>query len=90
MRSLDPLVRYIDEQFSTYLSQEKSLERRQLHDSRVHAVIYFVRPDSGLRPFDLIALRALGQRANVIPVIAKADTLTRDEMAHIKQRVRCV
>ena len=33
-------------------------------------------------------MKLLAERVNVIPVIGKADTLTRDELAHYKRKVR--
>lgn len=41
-----------------------------------------------LRPLDLEFMRRLSKIVNVVPVIAKADTLTLDERAEFKQRVR--
>jgi septin 3/9/12 len=40
-----------------------------------------------LRPLDIIVLKKLGEIVNVIPVIAKCDTLTLDERAKFKERV---
>lgn len=41
-----------------------------------------------LKPLDIITMKELGNRVNLIPVIAKADTITPQEMAAFKQRVR--
>lgn len=41
-----------------------------------------------LRPLDLEFMRRLSKIVNVVPVIAKADTLTLEERAEFKQRVR--
>lgn len=40
-----------------------------------------------LRPIDIEFMRKLHHKVNLIPVIAKADTLTDDEIAAFKQRV---
>lgn len=40
-----------------------------------------------LKPIDIIVLKKLVQVANVVPVIAKADSLTIEERAAFKQRV---
>ena len=40
-----------------------------------------------LKPLDVRAMKALCSRVNVIPVIAKADTLTRDEIVRFKQNI---
>ncbi|CDR45696.1 CYFA0S19e01926g1_1 [Cyberlindnera fabianii] len=77
----EPIVRYIKEQYSLYLRKELTAVReRHIQDTRVHAVLYFIQPNNiGLRALDIIALKKLSEISNVIPVIAKADTLTLDE-----------
>ena len=42
---------------------------------------------SSLKELDIKALQVLSAKVNVIPVIAKADTLTQDEMATFKKTV---
>jgi septin 7 len=43
---------------------------------------------NSLRPIDIEFMRKLHHKVNLIPVIAKADTLTDDEVVAFKQRVR--
>lgn len=45
-------------------------------------------PSPRLRPLDLEFMRRLSKIVNVVPVIAKADTLTLEEREEFKQRVR--
>lgn len=40
-----------------------------------------------LKPLDIEFMRRLHTKVNLIPVIAKADTLTDDEIAEFKARV---
>lgn len=40
-----------------------------------------------LRPLDIEVMKRLGSRVNLIPVIAKADTLTPADLAKFKQNV---
>ncbi|KAG0671395.1 cell division control protein [Kluyveromyces marxianus] len=77
----EPIIKYIKEQHSQYLRKELTAQReRHIVDTRVHAVLYFIQPNSkGLTELDIAALKRLTEIANVIPVIAKADTLTLDE-----------
>ena len=42
---------------------------------------------SRLKPIDIEFMRRLHQKVNLIPVIAKADTLTEEEVSLFKQRV---
>lgn len=41
-----------------------------------------------LRPLDVEFMRALHQRVNIVPVLAKADTLTPTEVERMKNKVR--
>jgi hypothetical protein len=50
------------------------------------AIFLSVRCDR-LRPIDIEFMRKLHHKVNLIPVIAKADTLTDDEIVAFKQRV---
>lgn len=41
-----------------------------------------------LKPLDIEVMKRLGTRVNLIPVVAKADTLTQTDLATFKHRVR--
>ena len=41
-----------------------------------------------LKPLDIEIMKRLGTRVNLIPVVAKADTLTQNDLFLFKQRVR--
>ncbi|CAD6886455.1 unnamed protein product [Tilletia controversa] len=84
-----PIVDFIDDQHETYMRQEQQPERKAKTDLRVHACLYFIRPTGHtLKPLDIEIMKRLGTRANLIPVIAKADTLTQADLAVFKQRIR--
>ncbi|KAI9619418.1 hypothetical protein H4Q26_014180 [Puccinia striiformis f. sp. tritici PST-130] len=58
---------------------------------RVHACLYFIRPTGHtLKPLDIETMKRLGSRVNLIPVVAKADTLTPQDLERFKQRIRDV
>ncbi|KAK7929937.1 hypothetical protein WMY93_006332 [Mugilogobius chulae] len=58
-------------------------------DSRVHCCIYFIPPTGHcLRPLDVEFMRRLSKVVNIVPVIAKADTLTLEERDFFKQTIR--
>ena len=86
-RAWEPIVKYIKEQHSQYLRKELTTNReRSIPDSRVHAVLYFIQPNGkGLTALDIEALRKLSEIANIIPVIAKADTLTLTERNNFRE-----
>jgi cell division control protein 12 len=84
-----PIVDFVDDQHESYLRQDEQPSRQDRQDMRVHACLYFIRPTGkALKPLDIEAMRKLSTRVNVIPVVAKADTLTRHEMQEFKERVR--
>ncbi|KAI3421106.1 hypothetical protein GPALN_014731 [Globodera pallida] len=85
----DPIIKYIDDRFSDYLTEETKIERKpNIPDKRVHLCLYFIPPTGhGLKPLDIAFLRALQDRANIVPVIAKADTLTPSELERFKQNI---
>lgn len=86
----EPIVKYIKEQYSQYLRKELTAQRdRYIRDTRVHAVLYFLQPNGkGLSALDIAALKRLTEIANVIPVIAKADTLTLEERAQFREIIQ--
>ncbi|KAM4698272.1 septin-12 [Rhinophrynus dorsalis] len=86
----DPIIKYIHEQYEKYLREEILINRkRRIPDSRIHSCIYFIPPTGHwLRPLDLEFMKRLGRIVNVVPVIAKSDTLTLEEREEFKQRIR--
>ena len=74
--------RYVDDQFAAYFDGESGLNRKNIVDTRVHCCLYFIPPyGHGLRQIDLEFLKRLQYKVNLVPVIAKADTLTKDEVS---------
>ncbi len=51
------------------------------------AYIPVTKVSCSLKPLDIEFMRRLHTKVNLIPVIAKADTLTDDEVAEFKARV---
>lgn len=83
-----PIVEYVDSQYEKYLQDESGLNRRHIVDSRVHCCYYFINPiGHGLKPLDVAFMKAVHSKVNIVPIIAKADTLTKTELATLKQRV---
>lgn len=69
--------------------QEQQPRRTDKIDMRVHACLYFIRPTGHtLKPLDIEVMKRLSSRVNLIPVIAKADTLSPADLARYKTRVR--
>ncbi|KAF5281050.1 hypothetical protein FQR65_LT14884 [Abscondita terminalis] len=82
------IIRYIDEQFERFLRDESGLNRRNIVDNRIHCCFYFISPfGHGLKPLDVEFMKQLHNKVNIVPVIAKADVLTKKEVQRLKQRV---
>jgi septin 7 len=80
-----PIVENIEQRFDAYLEAENKVN---IVDNRVHACVYFIQPTGhSLKPLDIEVMRRLHTKVNLIPVIAKADTLTDEEIVNFKQRV---
>jgi septin family protein len=61
---------------------------RYIQDTRIHCCLYFINPTGhSLRPIDVIVMKKLSEVVNVVPVIAKADSLTLEERESFKQKV---
>ncbi|XP_025086082.1 LOW QUALITY PROTEIN: septin-11-like [Pomacea canaliculata] len=88
--SWKPIVDYIDAQFDAYLQEELKIKRmlHSYHDSRVHACLYFIAPTGhSLKALDLVTMKKLDSKVNIIPVIAKADTITKTELTKFKAKI---
>lgn len=89
-RCWDPIVKYIKDQHSAYLRKELTAQReRYIQDTRIHCCLYFIDPTGhALKPIDIVVLKKLCEIVNVVPVIAKADSLTLEERQSFKDRIR--
>ncbi|XP_060700173.1 neuronal-specific septin-3-like isoform X2 [Hemiscyllium ocellatum] len=85
-----PITEFINDQYETYLKEELTVNRKKrIQDTRVHCCIYFIAPTGhSLRPLDIEFMRRLSKVVNIVPVIAKADTLTLEERAIFKEKIR--
>ncbi|XP_051905995.1 neuronal-specific septin-3-like isoform X2 [Hippocampus zosterae] len=85
-----PIMKFINNQYEAYLQEEININRKKrIPDSRVHCCIYFIPPTGHcLRPLDVEFMRRLSKVVNIVPVIAKADTLTLEERDFFKKKIR--
>ena len=83
-----PIIEFLDDQHESYMLQEQQPRRIDKIDLRVHACLYFIRPTGHtLKPLDIEVMKRLSSRVNLIPVVAKADTLSPSDLAKFKHRV---
>ncbi|ELU08019.1 hypothetical protein CAPTEDRAFT_219625 [Capitella teleta] len=84
----DPVIDYVESQYDSFLNSESRVNRKSLPDSRVHCCLYFISPNGhGLKPLDIEFMKNLHDKVNIIPIIAKADTLTYDECREFKKTI---
>jgi cell division control protein 11 len=83
------VVDFIRHQYDEVLLEESRVRRNpRFKDGRIHALLYMVNPTGhGLSEIDVKFLTHVNNLVNVIPVIAKADSLTPQELQLNKQLI---
>ena len=82
-------MRFVDDQHESFLRQESQPVRSNIQDLRVHACLYFINPTGhSLSALDICVMKELGRRCNLIPVIAKADSVSPSVLQAFKERVQ--
>jgi len=83
------IIQNIEKKFEDYLNAESRVNRTSaFQDTRVHCCLYFIAPSGhGLKHLDIEFMKKLHEKVNIVPVIAKADTLTADEVYKFKQKI---
>ncbi|KAK2496493.1 hypothetical protein MC885_006237 [Smutsia gigantea] len=85
-----PIVEFIDAQFEAYLQEELKIRRvlHTYHDSRIHACLYFIAPTGhSLKSLDLVTMKKLDSKVNIIPIIAKSDAISKSELTKFKIKI---
>ncbi|XP_024600211.1 septin-14 [Neophocaena asiaeorientalis asiaeorientalis] len=88
--SYQPIVDYLDAQFETYLQEELKIKRSfvDYHDSRIHVCLYFISPTGhSLKSLDLLTMKNIDSKVNIIPLIAKADTISKNDLQKFKCKI---
>mmetsp|Transcript_6215 Transcript_6215/g.6149 ORF Transcript_6215/g.6149 Transcript_6215/m.6149 type:complete len:449 (+) Transcript_6215:113-1459(+) len=86
--SWKPIVDEINDRFDAHLEAESRINRSAIIDNRIHAFLYFIEPTGhSLRSLDIALMKEIHEKVNLIPVIAKSDTLTDEEIIDFKQRI---
>lgn len=90
--SFEVICSHVDGLFERQLRAESSwtardAERLRLQDPLVHVCLYFIAPHR-LKHIDIAFMRALHRKVNIVPIIAKSDTMTTKEKDEFKMQVR--
>ncbi|KAI8885241.1 cell division/GTP binding protein [Backusella circina FSU 941] len=89
-QQLRDIIQYIEHQFDLTLEQEAEVKRnpKTAIDTRIHCCLYFIDPEKKqLDDYDVRILTRLSKRVNVIPVIGKADYLTKAQRSQLKSKI---
>jgi len=80
---------FIEQTYDEVFEEESRVRRNpKFEEHRVHAILYLIEPTTlELKPVDAEFIRKLSARANVIPLIAKADGLTAIERQKFKNQL---
>ncbi|XP_076354826.1 septin-7-like isoform X2 [Tachypleus tridentatus] len=83
-----PVITYIESKYEEYLNAESRVHRDAVVDSRVHCCLYFIAPSGhGLKTLDIEFMKRLHDKVNIVPLIAKADTMTSEECVLFKKTI---
>uniref|UniRef100_A0A8B9F8M6 Septin 10 n=1 Tax=Amazona collaria TaxID=241587 RepID=A0A8B9F8M6_9PSIT len=88
--SYQPIVDYIDAQFEACLREELKIKSSlfNYHDSRIHVCLYFISPvGHSLKSLDLVTMKKLDSKVNIIPIIGKADSIAKSELQNFKNKI---
>ena len=84
----EPILTYINDMFEDYYENESKICRSIFDDKRIHCCLYFISPNgSGLKDLDIEFMKVLHEKVNLIPIIAKADSFSHDELVRYKQQL---
>lgn len=89
--SFEIISNYINTLFEANIQQELEVNRNfnQINDKLIHVCLYFISPTGhSLKSIDLLTMKALGEKVNIIPIIAKSDTLSKNELNEFKMKIK--
>ena len=83
------VMQFIENTYDEVFDEESRVRRNpKFEEHRVHAVFYMIEPTGlDLKAVDAEFIKKLSERSNVIPVIAKADSMTAAERQKFKSQL---
>lgn len=81
---------YLDTQFEDTIQQELQNYRyfKQIEDTLIHVCLFFISPTGhSLKSIDLLTMKMLQNKVNIVPLIAKADIISKNELVSFKKRL---
>lgn len=82
-------VKYIDDQLKAYFVGGISEQACSTNDPRVHCCIFLIPAfgETHLDEDDIACMKALHEKVNLVPIIARADSLNRQQMKLLKENI---
>lgn len=85
--SIIVLENYLKLQLDLYLQEESKVHRDPYYvDTRVHCMIYFVRPNF-LRQRDIEILKRVSPYANILLAVGKSDMMSEEEICECRTKI---
>lgn len=83
------ICNFLEHQFDYVLAEETKVRRNpRFEDTRVHVCLYFIEPTGhGLRELDVQSMLQMSKYVNIIPIIGRADSFTKNELANFKRNI---
>lgn len=83
------VMEYIESTYDEVFEEESRVRRNpKFEEHRIHAVLYLIEPTGlDLKSVDAEFIKKLSERSNVIPLIAKADSMTAAERQKFKTQL---
>ncbi|CAL5223918.1 g6516 [Coccomyxa viridis] len=86
----DAVTSFVKKGAKEYMEFEQRPEREvpmtDFVDTRVDVCLYFIAPHA-LLPADIATIKRLGRLVPIVPIIAKGDSMTKQELEHFKEHV---
>ena len=84
-----PIEAYIRQQLALYREHERSNIKMNMRDPRIHACIFFIDPNpEGLGYLDICIMKRVSRLCNLIPVVAKSDTLSEGALEKCRENIQ--
>jgi septin 1 family protein len=86
---INEICNFLEQQFDYVLAEETKVRRNpRFEDTRVHACLYFIEPTGhGLRELDVQTMSKISKYVNIIPIIGRADSFTKNELINFKRNI---
>ncbi|CAI4057679.1 hypothetical protein N7582_000907 [Saccharomyces uvarum] len=85
----EEVTSYLEQQFDIVLAEETRIKRNpRFEDTRVHVALYFIEPTGhGLREIDVELMKRISKYTNVLPIISRADSFTKEELIQFRKGI---